>query len=240
MQCIYALTQSEDDSLERQQKFLNSSIAKVYTLYLLLLNLLIELHQLAKKHADHAEKKYLSDDTHYTDNKRFVNNKLLHQLLKNEALKKEIAKRKLYNWYLNPEYIKILYQEMLKSEVYTSYMQAKHTNFHSDKIFIINLYKEVIAPNDKIYDHLEDDQITWIDDIPIVNTFLVKRLKNAKPDSAELFYLPKLLKDDQDMVFAKDLLVKTLLNNAEWESEIQLKTGFSVFPSTTDILFKRQ
>jgi N utilization substance protein B len=224
MQCIYALTQSEDDSLEKQQKFLNVSIANVYTLYLLLLALLIELHQLAKKHVDHAQKKYLSDDKNFPDYKRLVNNQLLLQFVENGALKKEISKRKLNNWYLNGEYIKILHNEMLESDVYNSYMGSPKTNFETDKTFIIDLFREVIAPNEKIYEYFEDDKLTWVDDLPIVNTFLVKRLKKAKPDSPERFYLPRLLKDEQDMLFAKDLLVKTLLNNAEWEKEIQVKT----------------
>lgn len=225
MQCIYALTQSEDDSLEKQQKFLNVSIANVYTLYLLLLGLLVELHQLAKKHADHAQKKYLSeDDIKVPDNARLVNNQLLKQLVENGALKQEISKRKLNNWYLNEEYVKILHKEMVESEIYKDYMGAETTDFEKDKNFIIDLYRDVIAPNEKIYEYFEDDKLTWVDDIPIVNTFLVKRLKKTKPDTGERFFLPRLLKDEQDMVFAKELLVKTLLNNAEWEKEIQAKT----------------
>ena len=47
MQCIYALTQSKDDSLEKQQKFLRFSIESMYALYLLMLSLMIELHQRA-------------------------------------------------------------------------------------------------------------------------------------------------------------------------------------------------
>ena len=225
MQCIYALTQSEDDSLEKQQKFLNVSIANVYSLYLLLLGLLVELHQLVKKHSDHSEKKYLADEEKkFPDRQRLVNNALLLQLVDNSVLKNEISKRKLNNWYLNEEYVKILHKEMLASELYFSYMQMETTNFESDSTFVINLFKDIIAPNDKIYDHFEDDKLTWVDDIPIVNTFLVKRLKKAKPESAERFFLPRLLKDEQDMTFAKDLLTKTLLNNSEWEREIQAKT----------------
>jgi len=225
MQCIYALTQSEDDSLEKQQKFLNVSIANVYTLYLLLLGLLIELHQLVKKHADHSPKKYLAEEgVKFPEPQRLANNQLLRQIVENGALKKEISKRKLNHWYLNGEYVKILYKEMVESDIYTSYMGLGKTDFERDKNFVLDLYREIIAPNEKIYEYFEDDKLTWVDDIPIVNTFLVKRLKKAKPDNVERFYLPRLLKDEQDMVFAKDLLVKTLLNNAEWEREIQAKT----------------
>jgi len=225
MQCIYALTQSEDDSLEKQQKFLNVSIANVFTLYLLLLGLLIELHKLAKKHVDHSQKKYLADNgKNFPDQERFINNGLLQQLVNNETLQKEISKRKLNNWYLNEEYIKILHKEMLAHETYHAYMSAASTDFEEDKHFVLELYKQVIAPNEKIYEYFEDDKLTWVDDIPIVNTFIVKLLKKAKPTTQERFYIPRLLKDEQDMQFAKDLLVKTLLNNAEWEKEIQAKT----------------
>jgi len=225
MQCIYALTQAEDDSLEKQQKFLNVSIANVYTLYLLLLGLLVELHQLAKKHVAHAPKKYLTgEEKDFTDQKRFVQNGLLLQLSENSVLKEELGKRKLNNWYLNEEYVKILHKEMLESTFYKDYMLAESTDYDTDKDFIIELYKEVIAPNEKIYEYFEDYKLTWVDDIPLVNTFLVKRLRKAKLDSVNSFFLPRLLKDQQDMQFAKDLLVKTLLNNSEWESEIQAKT----------------
>lgn len=225
MQCIYALTQSEDDSLEKQQQFLNVSIANVYTLYLLLMGLLIELHQLAKKHVDHSQKKYLSeDDKRFPDASRLIDNGLFLQLVENESLKKEISKRKLNNWYLNSEYVKILHKEILESEIYKAYMSASKTNFETDKNFVIDIFREVIAPNEKIYEYFEDDKLTWVDDLPIVNTFLVKRLKKTKPEASERYFLPRLLKDEQDMVFAKDLLVKTLLNNAQWEGEIQAKT----------------
>ena len=225
MQCIYALTQSEDDSLEKQQKFLNVSIANVYSLYLLLLGLLIELHALVKKHAEHDQKKYLSEEKeHFSDAQRLVNNALLLQLVNNATLKSEISKRKLNNWYLNEEYVKILHKAMLESTLYTDYMGAEHTDFEKDRDFVVNLFRDIIAPNEKVYDYFEDDKLTWVDDIPIVNTFLGKRLKKVKKESMERFFLPKLLKDEQDMTFAKDLLQKTLLNNAEWEKEIQIKT----------------
>jgi N utilization substance protein B len=41
---------------------------------------------------------------------------------------------------------------------------------------------EVIAPNEKLYEFLEDDQLTWIDDIPLVNTHIMKQLKAMKPN----------------------------------------------------------
>lgn len=225
MQCIYALIQSKDDSLEKQEKFLKYSIDSMYTLYLLMFSLLTEIHQLAEKHVNHASKKYMaSEDDNYPERDKFVKNKLLQQIVANQALQKEFSKRKLQNWYLNDEYVKLIFKDIIASDSYKSYMLSTSSSYEKDKQLIIALYKEIIAPNEKIYEYFEDDKLTWIDDIPIVNTFIVKQLKKVKEGAMEIFFLPKLLKDEQDMVFAQQLLTKTLLKNNEWEKEIEGKT----------------
>lgn len=225
MQCIYALVQSKDDSLQKQEKFLRVSIENMYVLYLLILSLLAELHRLAEKHVSHASKKYVAtEEDKYPNPEKFVKNRLLLQLVNNEALKNELSKRKLDNWYLNDEYVKIIYREIMASDIYKQYMLNGADDYTDDRDVVLQLFKEIIAPNEKIYDYFEDDKLTWVDDFPIVNTFLVKRLKKAKPDSGDRFFLPALLKDQQDLDFANDLLTKTLLNDGKWEKEIEGKT----------------
>ncbi|NVN18904.1 transcription antitermination factor NusB [Muricauda sp. HICW] len=225
MQCIYALVQSKDDSLQKQEKFLRVSIENMYVLYLLILSLLAELHRLAEKHVSHASKKYVAtEEDKYPNPEKFIKNRLLLQLVNNEALKNELSKRKLDNWYLNDEYVKIIYKEIMGSDIYKQYMLNGADDYTDDRDVVLQLFKEIIAPNEKIYDYFEDDKLTWVDDFPIVNTFLVKRLKKAKPDSGDRFFLPALLKDQQDLDFANDLLTKTLLNDGKWEKEIEGKT----------------
>jgi len=225
MQCIYALTQSHDDSLEKQEKFLRLSIENMYSLYLLLLSLLAEIHQLAGKRIELSHKKYLENSSDkYPDKNKFLNNRLLIQISENKKLRAELEKRKLKNWYLNEEYVKLIYEEIVESENYIAYMNSPNDSYEMDRDVVLNLYKNVIAPNEKIYDYFEDHQLTWIDDIPIVNTFIVKMLKKAGQGKSDSFFLPKLLKDDADMDFAQKLLTKTLLNDAKWEKEIEGKT----------------
>ncbi|MGI9551083.1 MAG: transcription antitermination factor NusB [Aurantibacter sp.] len=225
MQCIYALTQSHDDSLERQEKFLRLSIENMYALYLLLLSLLAEIHQMAKSQIELSNKKYLeSASDNYPDKNKFLNNRLLRQISGNKLLKQELERRKLKNWYLNEEYVKLIYKEIVESENYISYMNSTKDSYEMDRNIVLDLYRNVIAPNEKIYDYFEDDKLTWVDDIPIVNTYIVKRLKKARQDQSDSFFLPKLLKDGADMDFAQKLLTKTLLNDAKWEKEIEGKT----------------
>jgi N utilization substance protein B len=225
MQCIYALIQSKDDSLEKQEKFLKESIENMYTLYLLMLSLLVEIHAFASSQVALSSKKYLidaSDD--YLNREKFLKNKLLLQIANNKLLKEELSRRKLKNWYLNEEYVKLLYKEIVESDAYRSYMQTPTSTYEEDRELIKTIFESVIAPNEKIYDYFEDDKLTWVDDIPIVNTFILKQLKKVKQDKKDTFFLPDLLKDDEDMKFAKQLLSKTLLNNGSLEKEIEGKT----------------
>ncbi|WP_318342742.1 transcription antitermination factor NusB [Flagellimonas baculiformis] len=225
MQCIYALIQSKDDSLVKQEKFLRMSIENMYVLYLLILSLLAELHRMAEKHVGHASKKYVAtEEDNYPDREKFIKNRLLLQIANNESLKNELSRRKLNNWYLNEEYIKILYKEIVASDIYKEYMTNAKDSYENDRDVVLQLFREIVAPNEKIYEYFEDDKLTWVDDFPIVNTYLVKRLKKATENSGDKFFLPALLKDAQDMDYANDLLTKTLLNDAKWEKEIEGKT----------------
>ncbi len=225
MQSIYALTRSNDDSLEKQQKFLKFSIENTYALYLLMLSLIKEIHALAKDQVKLASNTYLTNATDsFPDKEKFINNKFLKLIVENNSFTEELNRRKLNNWYLNDEYVKLLYREIVNSDSYKTYMTTKDSSFEEDKQFVMDLYKNSIAPNDKIYDYFEDDKLTWIDDIPLVNTFILKLFKKVKPNVLESYFLPELVKDEEDLIFANRLLTKTLLNNEALVKEIQVKT----------------
>lgn len=225
MQSIYALVQSKDDSLQRQEKFLKVSIENTYTLYLLWLSLFVEIQKRAAEQISLSAKKYISDGKQEFPNpKKFVQNRLLMQILENKTLEEEISNRKLDNWYLNEEYVKLIYKDIIESETYKEYMSIPESDYAADKELILTLFKNIIAPNEKIYDYFEDDKLTWVDDIPIVNTFLLKHLKKVKQVHPDSYFLPSLLKDDEDMTYAMQLLSRTLLKNDALEKEIDGKT----------------
>lgn len=224
MQCIYALALSENGSLEKQQKFLNQSIAQTYTLYLLMLALLRELHQMAEERVQKGARKYLKADPKAGNNpQRLSENQVLRQISENPGLREAFEKRKLKQWYLNEEYIRLLLKELLESDLYLEYAN-KPVSYEEDRDFLVEAFRELIAPNEKIYEFLEDEGITWVDDIPLVNTFLLKKLRKVKPDAPDTYFLPPLLKNREDMDFAIELLEKTLLRSAELGAEIEGKT----------------
>ncbi len=139
-------------------------------------------------------------------------------------LREVIEKRKLNFWDIDFEYVDVIYKTILESALYKDYMSKGPSDLKQDKDFIIDIYTDIIAPNEKLYDYFEDKQITWVNDIPVVNTAIVKKITKLKLTKPESFLIPELYKDEDDKVFAKDLLYKTLLNQTKFIEEIATKT----------------
>jgi N utilization substance protein B len=102
-------------------------------------------------------------------------------------------------------------------------MQEKVTDFQKDKKFVVDLFEKIIAPNEKLYTYLEDFKLTWVDDIPVVNTQILKELKQISEEEND-FRVSKLFKDEEDKEFASLLLKKTALNESELAKEFIDKT----------------
>ena len=223
MQVIYALKRSEDVNLASEEKFLNSSMDSMYSLYLLMLSLLIKVHDKAKDQQEKSQQKHLLTTEDLNPNMKFIKNALLVQMYDSQSLKNAFERYKIQNWELDNEYVEVIFRSILESDIYASYMNSKFS-FNNDKQCVVDLFKEVIAPNEKLYDYLEDRNLTWLDDLPVVNTALVKLLNKAKENSSDDYFTPQLFKDDEDKEFGVELLRNTVLNIESYSEEISLKT----------------
>lgn len=222
MQSAYALLQSKSDNLVKEEKFLYHSIDKMYDLYALLLRLLVEVRDLEKKHIKLSQKKFLATSEEKSPNKKFIKNQVFDVIAESISLKDFIETHSLHNWELDDEYIKEIWKLTKESELYTSYMKSEITNFQEDKEFVVAMFKEIVAPNEKLADYFEDKTITWVDDIPFVNTWIVKSLNSLNATKPLIF--GDLYKDEDDKNFVVELFRKVVLNHSEYEKEIEEKT----------------
>lgn len=224
MQTLYASKGTESDDIKTNKKFLLQSLDSMYDLFLAQLSLLIEVHKKSKDHLAKTQKKLLATKEEKNPNSKFVNNEVLEKLTTNDALKAYIDNQKENLWYLDFEYVDVMFKAILESDIYKDYMSTKSSTFKEDKNFVIDLFTEIIAPNDKLYDYFEDKRITWLDDLPVVNTAILKLLKKVKVTSEGNYFTPKLFKDLDDRDFGVQLLEKTILNQSSFNEEIASKT----------------
>ena len=223
LQAIYAMTQNQSDQLDVYEKYLFNSLENIRELYLLMLSSLIELQKVENDFLEVSAQKHLATPQEKNPNKKFVNN-LAQQILSNsETLNNWLDELHINQFHVNDQYIKTLLQEIKASELYKHYMRNGVNDFKEDKEFLIKLFTDFIAPNEKIYEFLEDYRISWIDDIPVVNTAILKQLEGLK-DENTYFKLNKVFKDDEDKEFAKQLFRKTALNADVFVKEYEDKT----------------
>ncbi len=224
MQSLYTVGQTQSDNLDKEEKFLLFSIDQMYDLFLINLQLLVEIKKHAAEFLTKSQKKYLATSEEKNPNTKFIDNEVLVWLESNVELKESIERKKMNCWELDSEYVALLWKAIQESEVYTDYMSTKLSSFKEDKEFVLDIFKEVIAPNEKLYDYFEDKRLTWVDDLPLVNTAIVKMLRKAKASHDEHKSLPKLYKDEEDKKFAIDIFRKTVLNGDIFTKEIDGKT----------------
>lgn len=223
MQVIYALKRSDDLNLASEEKFLVSSMDSMYSLYLLMLSLLTKVHERAKDQQEKSQQKHLLTSEDLNPNMKFIQNQIFIQLSESQSIKNAIKNYKVDNWELDNEYVEVIFKAILESTIYKAYMSSK-TSFNKDRQFVIDVFKEVIAPNDKLYDYLEDRNLTWLDDLPVVNTALVKLLNRFKVGISDTYFTPGLFKDVEDKEFGISLLRNTVSNLDSYTEEISLKT----------------
>jgi len=224
MQTLYAMHQNHSDNIEKEEKFLFQSIENVQDLYLIMVSTLVEIRKKELEFIEISRNKHLATKAEKNPNLKFVNNKVLQLLEDNNSLSIALENRKINNWKVNDEYITILLNEIKESSLYDVYMSNSASNFEEDKELVIAIFTDIIAPNVKLYEYLEDHKLTWIDDVPLVNTLIHKQLKSIQDTDNGNFFVPKLYNDSEDKDYVSQLFRKTILNEDALGKEYADKT----------------
>ena len=222
MQSAYAILQSKNDNLDKEEKFLKQSIEKMYDLHVLILSLLVEVQSMAESHLSIAKKKHLASAEEKNPSTRLIENQVINTFKESISLNDHIEKKKLNNWKLDDEFVRVIWDLIKTSEIYENYMNSQTSSFIEDQKFVLKIFKKIIAPNEKLADYFEDQNISWVDDIPFVNTWIVKDLNTLK--EGESYKLSNLYKDDADEKFVLNLFRKVILNHEKYDKEIDDKT----------------
>ena len=224
LQSIYAANQAQQDDLGKQEKFLVYSMGQMQDLYVLLLQLTVAIKKHAESYLEKSQKKHLATAEEKNPSRSFVENKVLHLISENPQLKEILKNKKLDYWAQDDEYVAILFNELKTQDWYQDYLNKNETSFKEDRELVVQLYKRIIAPNEQLYEYLEDKRLTWLDDFPLVNTALVKMLSKITESNVADVLLPTLYKNEDDQEYAIQLLRKTILNDDKLSQSIEGKT----------------
>lgn len=224
LQSLYAMYQSDAPDLDKQEKFLLFSISQMQDLYAVMLQLLVAIRDHAESYQTRVQNKLLASEAEKNPSRNFIDNLVLSQLKEDQSLSTFVGKKKLNLWQLDDEYVILLFKELMAADWYQEYLAQPKPQYEDDRKLVQKLYKEILAPNDKLYEYLEDKQLTWIDDYPLVNTALVKRLNKLKEGQSAQLIDGDIYKNDEDREYALTLLRKVFLNDEKLSKTIDGKT----------------
>lgn len=222
LQALYAYFQSEKNDLLAGEKELNLSIEKVYDLYISQLLILPELTHAASIQIEERKNKKLPTKEDLNPNYKFVNNLLIKKIAEDKTLASKANQRKI-NWTGEKELIRKLFATIQKSEVYESYMNTRENTYAEDAEFIVQVFKKIIAEDELLLHFYEERSIYWLDDFELVNSMLLKSLKQTKEEEP-LVVLSLFNDEEDDRKFMIDLFRKTVVNSKEYEEMISEKT----------------
>jgi N utilization substance protein B len=222
MQAIFSFHRQQPDDLKDLEKFLNASMTQTFTLFLYMLQLLVKIHELASTRYELAKSRHTGSDAVKNPSRALIDNTVLVQLAQSEALQEALKKRKLNPWHLDSKYVELLYDKIVGHKEFVMYASLPETSIKKDQAFINAIYTEIIAPSDELMDFLEDENITWMDDYPLVNSAMLMFLRKVKPGKQVV--LPELVKDPDDIKFAMNLFRKTILKHEELAQRVEGKT----------------
>ncbi len=222
MQSVYAILQSKDENLKKEEKFLLFSVQKAIDLYVLQLSLLVEVKNLAFEHLEIKKKRHLATSDDINPSLKFIQNKVILAIENSSSINEYITKKKLNNWKDDREYVRVVLDKLQESDRYKDYIRSKESSLKEDKAFMSSLFKEIIAPDEKLFDYYESQNLSWVDDFPLVNSMIIKSIKELR--NGELIGLEKINVKSDDQDFLIDLFRKTILHHHEFVSDIDEKT----------------
>lgn len=224
MKALYAWFQSDNTNISSGEKELFHSIDKVFEIYLYYLAIYPELKHFVENHLEERKQKHLPSYEDLNPRLNFVNNRLIAALEENNQLLSACNKYKI-TWDDQQETIHKLYFSFRDDTTYRAYLEKDEITYDDDREILIYLAEKYIFPSELILQLFEDRSIYWLDDIELMQTGIIKTLKNMKEKNGSQFSLLPLLKDDEeDREFASKLFRKTILRSEESEKEISKRT----------------
>lgn len=216
MQALYAQHLDPTDNLKIGESWILKSSQDFYLLYITLLDLFGELYHCGYDLYQKNSKRHLPTSNELI-NPKFFSNRALKILMENPTLEIKRSKNKLTPWKKHDEYVRLIWDKIAESDIYKSYLTTETTSFDKDKELLVQLFTKVIAPHDRLPEFIEEVNISWVDDIPLVNTIVRNTLQNIENKDA---INTDVYKNDEDQRFSVELFRKVALNRQELESEI--------------------
>ena len=224
VQLLYAYYENEGQTVDAAEKEFLFSLDKAYELYHLLLSLMVSLAHTGQCIEEAQSNRANRLKKYYEVPRKFLDNRFMAQLRDNHQLVSYREKNNAFWDEENEDFLRSTYATLKEQPFFQEYLQADEDNYEADRELWRRIYRELLCNNDELDEILEDDSVYWNDDKAIIDTFVLKTIRQYKESyDSEQPLLPPY-KDDEDLKFASVLFRTAIEGEAQYRQLLSEQT----------------
>ena len=212
MQYLYAAEISDFEDTKEHYKNLSKSIHSIHDLFLLNISLMIEIFKKATTKYKISHDSITGNISKLYKSEKFSQNQFLKQVFSNSKILDLISSKSFIDWGIDYKYVNLIYDNIIQSDIYSTYVNNKKKSFEIDIEFVQDFFTEIIIKDEKFQSFIEEKNIYWMDDYPLVNTLILKLLKNSKKNNLQKLFYFKLFANNSDKKYSEELANLSLKN----------------------------
>lgn len=167
MQTLYTLASMDTIALEQQKKtgttLLNDKLNRSLDLFVVSILYTFRTAQFAETDAMQKASKYLPTAEDLNINTKIAGNEYMWDVLQNQTFSEKVKEAKL-DQYIDDEWIKKLYQQLVQLPEYTKYITAQERETAREKAILQLIWEKLIWENESLQEHFMDELPGWEDD----------------------------------------------------------------------------
>ena len=224
LQELYSYLSGNETPVEHGQKKIINSFTQTNALYLFYLNFFKSFWEFLT-HRDNFQNRFKKSLEPIDNNITLLRGLIpLKSIALNKALISKLKLTELKNYWQNKEdFFNEFYLKILNSNGFKEYLAIDKKDFKTQLNLFIHIFKEILVHDKSYVNFIEDENIYWIDDVPMINTFFLRLIKALNNDSEKEFdfFLNTFTYSKKDIDFALNLFERVLENSEKLDQDVQ-------------------
>ncbi len=226
MQALYVFYNDREDNLSASKvlKVLDKNIDKLYELYLYLLLMLKELGDFMIHYDEEIKSRYIQNDRDVKNSLKFINNPVLKALQNSPEFEKALKDNHVH-WNGDTDILRKIFLDLKNQEIYKDYLMTPEENPGVNYELLTFILRHYTTNFPVVQQHLEEEYYNWLDDRKIAKQMAGKTLQAIALASEEkISLMPQSHREDENYIFAQELVKKTIAEDESLEKIIRAKT----------------
>jgi len=122
------------------------------------------------------------------------------------------------NWELNYNYIDDIKKRFFESEIFLKNISNEKESDKDDLNFFISFFSEIVCNSEILYEFIQDQNITWTDDIPTINSYIIAISNEIDTKIKSSFKIPDINDYKDEIIFGEKLISQVFKNKNKLKS----------------------